>query len=102
MRLHNLRSYLFVLAVLPLLSIASESWTVEFENTATADVFGHIEKMFRFKPMNPEASCLTPEISFYSDKRWTIDTAPNLIREIMTEAGCSRVTFERFSYTVDS
>lgn len=100
MKIVKLCVYLSILVALVPSSYASESWTVDFRNSATDEVLVHIEKMFRFKPRNPEASCLQAEVSFYSDERWTKAAAPELIRQVMSEAGCSTVTFDRFTYTL--
>ncbi len=74
-------------------------WTINVINAKMGDVFGHLEEIFRYMPINPTASCLRQTVTFHSEKQWSSDDAKELVSQIMANACCD-VSFKGDEYTL--
>ncbi len=76
---------------------SSSYWTINFQDSVPTGIFEHLQNMFNYFPVNPDASCLKPSFSFESDRQWSDRDAEKLIQKVMLAAGCS-VSFNGVQY----
>lgn len=99
--MYKIRSILFVLTfLLPVSSIADQSWTINLQDVDPIEAVSHLDSMFNLTLVNPTARCLARPVTFVSDKVWHESEAKELISRVVQRAGCRAVIFEGNRYIV--